>query len=86
MDGIRYLGGVPLFVGLAPKALAGLAAHTRLVSFSAGDTVAEMDTDTPLFVVLEGHVRIGEYAILAGRQGPLAGQGRWTEPGMRTPQ
>ena len=62
MDGIRYLSGVPLFVGLAPKALAGLAAHTRLVSFSAGDTVVEMDTGTPLFVVLDGHVRIADAA------------------------
>ena len=136
MDGIRYLSGVPLFVGLAPKALAGLAAHTRLVSFSAGDTVVEMDAGTPLFVVLDGHVRIadaaagsslapillgpgecfgdrallngepcrasveasedvrllmlsrprgiGERTIRAGRQGPLAGQGRRAEPCMRT--
>ena len=60
MDGIRYLSEVPLFLGLAPKALAGLAAHTRLVSFSAGDTVVEMDAGTPLFVVLDGHVRIAD--------------------------
>ena len=66
MDGIRYLSGVPLFVGLAPKALAGLAAHTRLVSFSAGDTVVDMDTGTPLFVVLEGHVRIVDAAATGG--------------------
>ena len=58
MDGIRYLSGVPLFVGLPPEALAGLAAHTQLVSFSAGETIVEMDKGSPFFVVLEGHVRV----------------------------
>ena len=63
MDGFRYLSGVPLFVGLDPEALARLAAHTRLVSYSAGDTIVEMDTGTPLFVVIEGQVRIVDPAV-----------------------
>ena len=75
MDGIRYLSGVPLFVGLAPKALAGLAAHTRLVSFSAGDTVVEMDAGTPLFVVLDGHVRITDAAAGSSLTPILLGPG-----------
>ena len=58
MDVVRYLSGVPLFAGLAPEALARLAAHTRLVSFQAGETVIEMDAGTPLFVIVEGHVRL----------------------------
>ncbi len=75
MDGIRYLSGVPLFVGLAPKALAGLAAHTRLVSFSPDETIVEMDTGTPLFVVLEGHVRIVDPAATAALAPILLGPG-----------
>ena len=74
-DGIRHLSGVPLFMGLAPKALARLAAHTRLVSFSAGDTVVEMDTGTPLFVVLEGHVRMIDAAATGGLAPILLGPG-----------
>ncbi len=58
MDVVRHLSGVPLFGGLSPEALAQLAAYTRLVSVPSGETVVEMDTGTPLFVVLEGHVRI----------------------------
>ena len=62
-------------MGLAPKALARLAAHTRLVSFSAGDTVVEMDTGTPLFVVLEGHVRMIDAAATGGLAPILLGPG-----------
>jgi diguanylate cyclase (GGDEF)-like protein len=58
MDVVRYLSGVPLFLGLTPEALAELAAYARVVSFSAGETILETDTGTPFFVVLEGHVRI----------------------------
>ena len=62
-------------MGLAPKALAELAAHTRLVSFSAGDTVVEMDTGTPLFVVLEGHGRVVDAAATGSLAPILLGPG-----------
>ncbi len=60
MDVVRCLSGVPFLVGLRPEALTELAAYTRIVSFSAGETIVEMDTGTPLFVVLDGLVRIVE--------------------------
>ena len=74
-DGIRYLSGIPLFVGLAPEALARLAAHTRLMSFSAGDTIVEMDAGTPLIVMLEGHVRIVDPAATDSLAPILLGPG-----------
>jgi CRP-like cAMP-binding protein len=75
MDEIQYLGEVPLFVGLAPEALAELGAHTRLVSFPAGETIVEMDTGTPLFVVLEGHVRVVDPAATEDSEPILLGPG-----------
>ena len=75
MDGIRYLSGVPLFVGLPPEALAGLAAHTQLVSFSAGETIVEMDKGSPFFVVIEGQVRIVDPAVTDSLAPILLGPG-----------
>ena len=60
MDVVRSLSGVPFLVGLKSEALTELAAYTRIVSFAAGETIVEMDRGTPLFVVLDGHVRIVE--------------------------
>ncbi len=60
MDVVQGLSGVPFLVGLTPTALTELAAYTRIVSFAAGDTIVELETGSPLFVVLDGHVRIVE--------------------------
>jgi len=58
VDVVGCLSGVPFLLGLTPAALTELAAYTRIVSFDAGDTIVEVKTGTPLFVVLDGHVRI----------------------------
>jgi diguanylate cyclase (GGDEF)-like protein len=58
VDVVGCLSGVPFLVGLTPAALTELAAYTRIVSFDAGETIVEMETGSPLFVVLDGHVRI----------------------------
>jgi diguanylate cyclase (GGDEF)-like protein len=50
MDVIESLKGVPLLNGLAHEALVGLSAYANTVSFSADETVVEMDASTPLFV------------------------------------
>lgn len=58
IDVVRHLIGVPLFAGLSAEALTSLAGHTRILSFGVGETIVEMDTGTPLFVVLEGLVQV----------------------------
>ena len=75
MDVVRCLSGVPFLVGLKPEALTELAAYTRIESFAAGETIVEMDTGTPLFVVLDGHVRMVEAGSTVDLANILLGPG-----------
>ena len=66
----ELLSGCPLFRGVAPDALAGLAEVATVVDFPAGHVIARQgEIGTGFFVVAEGAVRVVRDGAVVSRLG-----------------